>query len=82
VADELETARAGERTELPRTGEQREHPHRAAPDRLLTVEEVAEHLGVATRYVYDHHHEWPFTRRIGRKLRFSQSFLEAWLQDR
>ena len=46
-----------------------------ANDRLIDVPEAAARLGVSERYVYDHHHEWTFTRRIGRKLRFSEQGL-------
>jgi excisionase family DNA binding protein len=55
---------------------------RERPDRFLTVREVAKRLNVAERYVYDHHHEWPFTRRLGRKLRFSEREVERWLGER
>ena len=49
-------------------------------DRLLTVETVADRLNVSPRYVYDHHHEWPFTRHLGSKLRFSEHGLSQWIE--
>ncbi len=49
-------------------------------DRLLTVPQVATQLNVSERYVYDHRHEWPFTRQVGRKLRFSEKGLQEWLR--
>ena len=55
---------------------------RRPTDRLLTVPELAMRLNVDERYVYDHHHEWPFTRRLGRKLRFSERGLEQWMRQR
>jgi excisionase family DNA binding protein len=50
-------------------------------DRLLSVPQVAAQLRVSERYVYDHHHQWPFTRRVGRKLRFSEKGLREWLRQ-
>ncbi len=52
----------------------------ARRDRLLTVPEVAERLGVPTRYVYDHWPDWPFAKKVGCKLRFSEMKMEAWMQ--
>lgn len=49
-------------------------------DRLLTAREAAEELGVSVKTVYKRHHEYPFTRRIGRSLRFSEQGLRDWLQ--
>ena len=51
----------------------------AKEDRLLTVEVVAARLAVAEDYVYRHADGWPFTRRVGRLLRFSASGLAEWL---
>jgi predicted DNA-binding transcriptional regulator AlpA len=49
-------------------------------DRLLDVPTVAKRMGVEPRYVYDHHHEWAFTRRVGKKLRFSEHGLDEWIK--
>ena len=50
-------------------------------DRLLTVAEVAQKLGVSPDHVYRHAASWAFTRRVGtRALRFSEQGLEFWLQ--
>lgn len=49
-------------------------------DRLLTVSELAARMKVTRRYVYDHHPAWPFTRRVGRRLRFSEKGFEQWLK--
>ena len=51
-------------------------------DKMLRVPDVAERLGVEPRYVYDHSAEWPFLRRLGRSLRFSERGLERWLERR
>jgi excisionase family DNA binding protein len=53
---------------------------REEADCLLTVPELAVRMKVKQRYVYDHHREWPFTRRIGRSLRFSERGLEQWMK--
>ena len=46
-------------------------PNGNEPDRLVDINKAAEILGVKVRYLYDHHDRFPFTRRIGRQLRFS-----------
>ena len=75
VADDLEDALDNERhtpfasSKTEPTGE----------DRLLTVRDVAQRLSVQERYVYDHHHEWAFTKKVGRKIRFSERGLEQWV---
>lgn len=52
-------------------------------DRLMDAGEVADRLGVDKGYVYDHHDDWPFTRRISpRKLRFSERGLASWMETR
>lgn len=60
-----------------------DEPPEPETDRLLTVEEMAELLGVTTRYVYDHADDWPFKRKLSpRKLRFSERGLYRWLERR
>ncbi|MEE8485323.1 MAG: helix-turn-helix domain-containing protein [Acidimicrobiia bacterium] len=53
-------------------------------DRLLTVEDFAEYLGVpvATIYAWRYHHQGPPGFRVGRHLRFRWSDVEAWIEDR
>ena len=51
------------------------------PDRLLTAADVAERLEVSKRYVYANATHWPFTRRLGRAVRFSAAGLDAWLSQ-
>ena len=56
-----------------------------APDRLLTVEEVAEALGVDTRWVYRKHEagKLPFARKLGpNTLRFSERGLWKYVERR
>ena len=51
-------------------------------DRLINVREAADLLGCTTRYLYDNHHQFPFTRRLGRQLRFSTRGIEKYLAGR
>jgi excisionase family DNA binding protein len=55
-------------------------PVGASEDRLLNVDEAAEQLGVSTKYLYQNHERLPFTRRMGRSLRFSASGICAYIQ--
>jgi predicted DNA-binding transcriptional regulator AlpA len=50
-----------------------------ATDRLIGPGDVAARLGVSRRAVYRRASGWPFTRRVGRSLRFSAAGLERWL---
>lgn len=49
------------------------------PDELLDVGATAKRLGVSEDYLYRHQVEFPFARRIGRKLLFSSSGLNKYL---
>lgn len=52
-------------------------------DRLLTVEEAAEKLGVIPRWLYRNKGNLPFTRQLSRKkLRFSEAGLKKWIASR
>ncbi len=52
-------------------------------DRMLTVDEVAERLGLSRDTVYHRARQWPFTRKLGhRTLRFSALGLERWCSER
>lgn len=52
------------------------------PDRLLTVEELAEYLGVpvATLYQWRYRREGPKGFRVGRHVRYRWSEIEAWVE--
>lgn len=51
---------------------------KASKDKLLTVDEAAERLGVTARWLYRKADSLPFTRKLGaRTLRFSERGLEA-----
>ena len=45
-------------------------------DELLNVIAAAGRLGTSTDYLYRHHRDFPFTRRLGRKLLFSAAGIE------
>ena len=48
-------------------------------DRLLSVEDVAERLGVSARWVYEHQDELPRSSLSPRCLRFSENELQRWM---
>ena len=50
------------------------------PDSLLGVEEAATRLGVSQHYLYRNHPRFPFTRRMGRSLRFSSNGIEQYIR--
>ena len=53
-------------------------------DRLLTVNDLANHLNVpvATIYAWRYRHEGPPGFRVGRHLRYRYADVEQWIQDR
>ena len=52
----------------------------AIEDRLIAVAEAAERLGVSTSYLYQHQHEFPFRRGIGRSVKFSTAGIDSYLK--
>jgi excisionase family DNA binding protein len=51
-------------------------------DRLLTVEDASHRLGVSKDYLYRYSQELPFTKRIGRKLLFSNAGIDRYIRQR
>lgn len=53
-------------------------------DRLLTVEDLAEYLGVpvATLYAWRYHRQGPPGFRVGRHLRYRRSDIHEWISLR
>lgn len=51
----------------------------AGEDRLLTVQEVADRLGVSADWVYDNQRKFAVVR-VGRSLRFRESSVERYLR--
>jgi len=54
-------------------------PPASFPDTLLNITEAAERLGMSAGYLYRHHADFPFTRRIGRSLLFSSAGIQTYL---
>jgi excisionase family DNA binding protein len=56
---------------------------RRALDRLLSVEEVADYLGVPVNTLYQWRHKGtgPEAYRVGRHLRYELSSVRAWLAE-
>ena len=93
---ELETAMLAARTispeELPRLlGDLEERKATAlarliAPpavqtrDSLLDIDEAARRLCISKDYLYRNQSRFPFTRRLGRSLRFSEQGIERYLR--
>ena len=55
-------------------------PVQSQSDELLDVAEAARRLGLSRDYLYRHSHEFRFTRRVGRKLLFSNSGIEKYIK--
>ena len=52
-------------------------------DKLLTLEEAAEILGMSVKWLYRNAQKLPFTRKLGRKtLRFSHNGIQKYLAAR
>ena len=51
-------------------------------DRLLSIEETATRTGMSKDWLYRHKAVLPFTRRIGRKVLFSEAGLNRWMASR
>ena len=50
-------------------------------DELLNVTAAAGRLGTSRDYLYRHHRDFPFTRRLGRKLLFSAAGIEKHIRQ-
>lgn len=50
----------------------------AEGDHNISAREAARRLGVSLPYLYKHANEYPFSRRIGRRVLFSSRGLDAW----
>ncbi len=48
-------------------------------DQLLDVDQAAQRLGVSSDYLYRHSREFPFSRHIGKRLLFSSSGIDKYL---
>jgi predicted DNA-binding transcriptional regulator AlpA len=52
-----------------------------ARDELLDVEAAANRLHMSASYLYRHHDIFPFTRKVGRSLRFSSAGIESYISE-
>jgi len=50
------------------------------PDELLDIHEAARRLGASTGYLYHNCSKLPFTRHVGRNLRFSAQGIQKYIQ--
>lgn len=50
-------------------------------DELIRVEQAAGRLGLSPSYLYRNHQQFPFTRRVGRSLRFSSQGLQSYIAN-
>ncbi len=57
-------------------------PNAPQSDELLDVGQAAHRLGISKDYLYRHHARLPFTRHIGRGLRFSALGIEKYIGQR
>jgi hypothetical protein len=53
----------------------------ASSDKLLKVGEAAQRLRTTPDWLYRHSPHLPFTRRLGRSIRFSEKGLELFIQQ-
>lgn len=56
-------------------------PQQPQADTLLDVEETSHRLGVSPGYLYRHHKQLPFARRLGHKLLFSAQGIENYIRQ-
>lgn len=57
-------------------------PPDAKADRLLGAKETAERLGYSVDWLYRNSRSLPFTRHVGRGVRFSESGLNRYIKSR
>ena len=53
------------------------------PDRLLTADQVAQHLQISRRALYEMRYQGggPPAIKVGRRLRFRRREVEAWIDE-
>src|SRR5215470_13678420 len=56
--------------------------HGGEADELLTIDLAARRLGMSPAWLYRHAARLPFTRRVGRQVRFSARQLESYIANR
>lgn len=58
---------------------QNDHGPGQDDERLIPARDAARLLGVSVSFLYEHRDEYPFTRRVGRAVRFERRGLLAWM---
>jgi excisionase family DNA binding protein len=68
---------------MPRTSNARRARPLTTLERLLSVDEVAEYLGIPINTLYQWRHKGcgPEAYRVGRHLRYDPATVRAWLED-
>jgi predicted DNA-binding transcriptional regulator AlpA len=56
-------------------------PAQSQADELLSAPEAGRRLGISQDYLYRHHSDFPFTRRLGRRLLFSALGIEKYIRQ-
>jgi predicted DNA-binding transcriptional regulator AlpA len=56
-------------------------PVQPQTDELLSAPEAARRLGISQDYLYRHHGDFPFTRRVGRRLLFSALGIDKYIRQ-
>lgn len=56
-------------------------PQPKQADELLDVDEACRRLGISTAYMYRHHSDFSFTRRVGKKLLFSSAGISEHIKN-
>lgn len=54
-------------------------PEEGPVEGLISAREASRLLGVSPSYLYEHRNEYPFTRHVGRTVRFERRGLLAWM---
>ena len=55
-------------------------PSQPQADELLDIQAASKRLGLSRDYLYRHHQQFPFTRRMGRKLLFSSLGIDEFIR--
>jgi predicted DNA-binding transcriptional regulator AlpA len=56
-------------------------PAQSLSDELLSAPEAARRLGISQDYLYRHHCDFRFTRRVGRRVLFSALGIEKYIRQ-
>jgi len=51
------------------------------PDQLIDAGEASQRLGISRDYLYHHHQQFRFTKRVGRRLLFSSLGIDRFIKQ-